>query len=84
MSSRPILRFLAVAGGTTLAITVAGAVVGAGVWPLIGRLAGTQHTARELAWAGARDLGFYSFIWAPAIGIVVATMREWRRRHPRG
>lgn len=73
-------------GGTvlavTLAITAAGAVLGAVLFPLIGRIAGSETAVGALALRGVKELGFYFGIWAPGIGIVVATIREWRRRHP--
>ncbi len=79
---RPALQFCLVALGVTVALTAVGALLGAAIWPLVGLWVGTQKQAGELALAGGRDLGFYFFVWAPGTAIVVATIREYRRRHP--
>jgi hypothetical protein len=70
--------------GWTAAITAAGALLGAVVIPLAGLVFATGKTAAQLAVAGARDLGFYFFLWAPGIALVLCVMRAYRRRHPEG
>ncbi|MFT3829232.1 MAG: hypothetical protein QM691_05935 [Opitutaceae bacterium] len=77
-----VLQFAFVFLWVTAAITSVGAILGAAIWPLVGLWAGTQKQPWELALAGGRDLGFYFFVWAPGTAIVVATIREYRRRHP--
>lgn len=81
-TSRPVVQFLVVFCRVTAAITAVGAILGAALWPLVGLCTGSQRQLWELALAGVRDLGFYCFIWAPGTAIVVATIREHRRRHP--
>jgi hypothetical protein len=78
----PVARFLVVFLWVTASITFAGAVLGAAIWPLAGLVFGSDREPGALALAGLRTLGFYFFIWAPGTGIVVATIKEWRRRHP--
>lgn len=80
--SRPLVQFLVVFCWVTAAITAVGALLGAAIWPLVGLCAGTPKPFGQLALSGLRDLGFYFFIWAPGTAIVVATIREHRRRHP--
>lgn len=80
--SRPVLQFLVVFLWVTGLITFVGAILGAAIWPLVGLAVGSMQEPWQLALTGARTLGFYFFIWAPGTGIVIATIREWRRRHP--
>lgn len=82
MNTRAILQFLVVAIWVTTLITSVGAILGAALWVLIGVWTGSPREPWELALAGMRTLGFYFFIWAPGTGLVIATIREWRRRHP--
>ncbi len=78
----PIVQFLVVFGWVTVLITFVGAILGAAIWPLAGLAFGSVREPLDLALTGVRTLGFYFFIWAPGTGIVIATIREWRRRHP--
>jgi hypothetical protein len=80
--SRPVAKFLVVFLWVTALITFAGAVLGTALWPLAGLVFGSEREPGTLALTGLRTLGFYFFIWAPGTGIVVATIKEWRRRHP--
>ena len=66
----------------TALITLTGAILGAGIFPLVGLIAGSTTDPGALALAGVKTLGFYFFLWAPGSGVVVAVIREWRRRHP--
>ncbi len=84
MNLRPVLQFCVVFVWVTTLITAVGAILGAALWPLVGIWTGTQQPLWELALAGLRTLGFYFFIWAPGTGIVVATIRERRRRTAAG
>ena len=77
---KPVLQFCMVVVGVTVLITATGAILGAALWPLVGAWAGSRTPLGDLALTGARTLGFYCFIWAPGTGIVVATIREHRRR----
>ncbi len=78
----PIVQFLVVFLWVTGLITFVGSILGAAIWPLAGLAVGSRHEPLDLALTGVRTLGFYFFIWAPGTGIVIATIREWRRRHP--
>lgn len=80
---KPVLQFCALTLGVTAFITGTGALLGAALWPLIGAWAGGRIPLGDLALTGARTLGFYFFIWAPGTGIVLATIREHRRRQRR-
>lgn len=62
-------------------ITAGGAVVGAILFPLVGRLAGMDLTIPAMVLSGARQIGFLTFIWAPGIAIVMAFQRAYRLRH---
>lgn len=84
MKARPALQFGIVVVWVTALITGVGAILGAAIWPLVGVWTGSQHALWELALTGVRTLGFYFFIWAPGSGIVVATIREYRRRGAHG
>ncbi len=77
---KPVLQFVIVTLWVTALITGTGAILGAALWPLVGAWAGSQQAPWELALTGARTLGFYFFIWAPGTGIVIAVIREHRRR----
>ena len=78
----PVAQFIFVFLWVTALITFVGAILGAMVWPLAGLWFSSGREPGELALTGLRTLGFYFFIWAPGTGIVVATIKEWRRRHP--
>ena len=82
--SRPVLQFFTVFLWVTGLITFVGSILGAAIWPLVGLAVGSLQEPWQLALTGIRTLGFYFFIWAPGTGIVIATVREWRRRHPGG
>jgi len=79
---RRVRQFVVVVIWVTALITCTGAILGAGIWPLVGLLAGASQPPDALVLTGAKTLGFYFFLWAPGTGIVVAAIREWRRRHP--
>ena len=78
----PVVQFLVVFVWVTALITFVGAILGAAIWPLTGLALGSRHEPWQLALTGVRTLGFYFFIWAPGTGIVIASIREWRRQHP--
>ncbi|MBK8475225.1 MAG: hypothetical protein IPL39_02645 [Opitutaceae bacterium] len=78
----PVVQFLVVFVWVTALITSVGAILGAAIWPLVGLALGSRHEPWQLALTGVRTLGFYFFIWAPGTGIVIASIREWRRQHP--
>lgn len=80
--AHPVAQFLVVFLWVTALITLTGAVLGAAIWPLAGLVFDSGREPGELALTGLRTLGFYFFIWAPGTGIVVATIKEWRRQHP--
>jgi hypothetical protein len=56
-------------------------MIGAVLFPLVGLAAGADYTVAAMVRAGIRNLGFYFFIWAPGVSIVICVMqyREKRR-----
>lgn len=64
----------------SLIITAGGALVGAVVFPIVGTLGSVEMSAGAMAWSGARQLGFLTFIWAVGIAIVMAFQHAHRRR----
>ena len=64
------------------AITAAGALLGASLFPLAGLLFHTGDTPWQLVQNGARIGSFYFLIWAPGTAVVLCVMRAYRRRHP--
>ncbi len=78
---KPIVQFCTVVVWVTALITGVGAILGAAIWTLVGAWTGSSQEPWALALTGIRTLGFYFFIWAPGTGIVIATIREYRRRH---
>jgi hypothetical protein len=81
---KPVVQFVIVTLWVTALITSVGAILGAAIWPLVGLWTGSREPLWSLALAGVRTLGFYFFIWAPGTGIVIATIREHRRRQSGG
>lgn len=70
------LHFLVWTGG----VIALGAVLGAAIFPLVGRLAGLEKSVGELALTGARTLGFYFMVWAPGLSLVLTVKNEYERR----
>jgi hypothetical protein len=66
----------------TVEITAVGALVGGLAFPLVGAIIGAERGWAELAVLGIRNIGFWFFIWAPAIALVRCVMRAHRERHP--
>jgi hypothetical protein len=65
---------------TVLEIVVLGAVLGAVIFPVAGKLGGAQKSTAELVLFGAKTLGFYFFVWAPGIALVREFMRAAKQR----
>jgi len=65
------------------AVVLAGAVVGAIGFPLLGPLFGSMLTPTAHALAGARHLGFVALIWAPGIALVLCVVRANRNKQKR-
>ncbi len=63
-------------------IVAAGALLGAGLFPLAGLWFRTGLTPAQLVQNGARLGSFYFFLWAPGTAVVLCVMRAYRRRHP--
>lgn len=71
------LRFL----GLVAAQVLAGAGLGAVLYPAVGTLLGLRAGWVALLGKGILDLGFYAFIWAPGVALVCCLMRarrEWQ------
>jgi len=65
------LRFLL----TVLLLCGLGAGLGAGVFPLVGKLWGVHMTTGRLVVLGARTGGFFFLVWAPGVALVREFMR---------
>lgn len=61
-------------------LVAGGALVGATVFPLFGLIFETGRSPTELAFNGVKILGFYGFIWAPGVALVVTVKREYEAR----
>lgn len=71
------------AGGflfTVVELVALGALLGAIIFPLAGRLGGSHKTTAELVLFGAKTLGFYFFVWAPGIALVREFMRAAKQK----
>lgn len=60
---------------TVLEICALGALLGAVLFPLFGRLGGAHKTTAELIVFGAKTGGFYFMVWAPGVALVRVFMR---------
>lgn len=69
---------------TVLALCALGAALGAGVFPVVGKLAGTHKTLLELVVLGARTGGFFFLVWAPGVALVREFMRAAREKQRTG
>ncbi len=69
--------------GLIVGIVALGVVIGAVVFPLWGLVFGLERGAGELALTGMRMLGFYFFIWAPGIAVVLCVKRAYEARRAR-
>lgn len=69
---------------TVLAICALGAALGATLFPVVGKLAGTHKTVRELIVLGARTGGFFFLVWAPGAALVREFMRAAREKQRAG
>ena len=63
-----------------LVVVLAGAILGAISFPLLGPLFGSNHTPGQHAIAGARHLGFIAMIWAPGLALVLCAIRAHRNK----
>jgi hypothetical protein len=66
----------------TIEVTAIGALAGALMFPAVGKLIDAERGWSELTVLGIRNIGFWFFIWAPAIAVVRCVMRAYRERHP--
>lgn len=64
-------------------LIVTGAILGAITFPIGGLFIKTDRTAGELVVRGARFLSFIFMIWAPAVALVMCTMKAWKRNAAR-
>lgn len=55
---------------TVIQVVALGALLGAVIFPIVGKLGGAHKTTEELVVFGAKTLGFYFFVWAPGIALV--------------
>lgn len=68
----------------TVGICVAGLVLGALSFPVVGMLVDTGLTGLELTRNGIRILGFYFSMWAPGVALVLTVKREYEARRDQG
>jgi hypothetical protein len=61
-------------------LVAGGAFVGTVVFSLFGLIFETGRSPTELAFNGVKILGFYGFIWAPGVALVVTVKREYEAR----
>lgn len=82
--SRQILFYAGFIAAWTIAITGAGALLGGIIFPLVGLIVDRDTTLAAMALSGARNLGFFAFVWAPGTAIVLAFRHAFRRRKLNG
>ena len=82
MNRRSWLRWTGLFLFFTIEVTVIGALAGALLVPIAGKIVGAERGWAELSLLGMRNTGFWFFIWAPAIAIVRCVMRAYREQHP--
>ncbi len=63
-----------------LGVIALGAGVGAVIFPLVGKMIGSEKTLSGLMIYGVKFMAFYFMIWAPAIAIVATVARQYRLR----
>ncbi len=67
----------------TAALIAMGAFIGMVAFVVVGTLAGMDYTLAEMATSGLRNGGFFMFMWAPGIAMVICMLharRRWERR----
>lgn len=84
MNWRRIVRWLLDWLILTVGITAIGVFAGSLLFPILGGLGGSDRAPAELARLGAKNVGFYAFVWAPGVSIVLTVMLEARRRRRAG
>lgn len=82
MKRRPWIQWTGLFLLFTVEVTAAGALLGGIAFPIAGSILGTERGWAELTLLGIRNIGFWFFIWAPAIALVRCVMRAYRDRHP--
>ena len=65
---------------TVLEIVALGALLGAVIFPVAGKLGGAHKSTAELVLFGAKTLGFYFFVWAPGVALVREFMRAAKQK----
>lgn len=69
--------------GYTAGITLAGALLGVGLFAIFGPLVTESYTLPHLMREGARAVGFIAFVWAPGLSIVLCAITAHRRQQAR-
>ena len=67
---------------TVLGICALGALLGAIVFPVAGRLGGAHKTRDELIVLGVKTGGFFFMVWAPGVALVRMVIRAASARKP--
>ncbi|WP_221030060.1 hypothetical protein [Actomonas aquatica] len=63
-----------------LGITLAGAVLGAIIFPLVGLIFETGYTPSQLVMNGVKTLGFFFGIWAPGTALVLTVKKVYEAK----
>lgn len=61
-------------------VIACGAVLGAVVFPLWGLVFGLDYSVLELTVKGVRTMGFYFFMWAPGMALVLGVKRAYEAK----
>lgn len=80
--ARRALRWVGWGVFFTIEGTAIGALLGAISFPLVAWAIGAERSTAEFVLLGARNLGFWFFIWSPGLALVRCTMR-WHAERER-
>ena len=66
--------------GYTLSIILAGAVLGAILYPLVGSLFNFNYSLISMTQKGMTDLSFFALVWAPGGAIVLCFIKAHHKK----
>jgi hypothetical protein len=67
---------------TIVELCALGALLGALLFPLVGKLSGSEKNHAELVFLGVKTGGFYFMVWAPGAALVRQFIRAARPQNP--
>jgi hypothetical protein len=73
--TRRVLRWVGWGVFFTIEGTAVGALLGAVTFPLVAWMIEAERSTAEFVLLGARNLGFWFFIWSPGVALVRCVMR---------